>query len=76
MALLQVAEAIGPLTDLDEIVSTIVRLTPLFVGVDVCAHVPGGQRTRSADWGSQAYGLSPEVMNEFATLRCCASRLD
>jgi sigma-B regulation protein RsbU (phosphoserine phosphatase) len=67
-ALLQVAEAIGPLTDLDEIVSTIVRLTPLFVGVDVCAlFLTEADRPTLA--GSQAHGLPPDLMKEFATLR-------
>jgi serine phosphatase RsbU (regulator of sigma subunit)/signal transduction protein with GAF and PtsI domain len=36
-ALLQVAEAVGSLTDLDEILSTIVRLTPILVGVQCCS---------------------------------------
>ncbi len=37
MALLQVAEAVGSSTNLDEILTTVVRLTSLLVGVDLCA---------------------------------------
>ena len=36
-ALLQVAEAVGSLTDLDDILSTIVRITPILVGVQCCS---------------------------------------
>jgi serine phosphatase RsbU (regulator of sigma subunit) len=35
-ALLQVAEAVGSLTSLDEIMDTVVRITPILVGVDRC----------------------------------------
>jgi sigma-B regulation protein RsbU (phosphoserine phosphatase) len=35
-ALLQVAEAVGSLTGLDEVLETVVRITPILVGVDRC----------------------------------------
>jgi serine phosphatase RsbU (regulator of sigma subunit) len=63
-----VAEAVGSLTDLDEILSTIVRLTPLLVGVEVCA-VFLWDAERSAFVGSQAYGLAHEALDAFTALR-------
>ncbi|MDY7041850.1 MAG: GAF domain-containing protein, partial [Chloroflexota bacterium] len=36
-ALLQVAEAVGSLTDLDDTLSTVVRITPILVGVQCCS---------------------------------------
>jgi len=36
-ALLQVAEAVGSLDNLDEILETVVRITPMLVGVDRCS---------------------------------------
>ncbi len=69
LALLQVAEAISPLTDLEEIVSSVVRLTALFVGVDACA-IFLVDKDRDMLLGRQSFGLSPEVLNEFTTLRC------
>ncbi len=36
IVLLQVAEAVNSLTDLDDILATIARLTPMLVGVDQC----------------------------------------
>jgi serine phosphatase RsbU (regulator of sigma subunit) len=71
-ALLQVSEAIGPLTDLDEIVSTIVRLTPLFVGVDVCALFLA-EKDRPILVASQAHGLPPDLIREFALLHSTRS---
>jgi serine phosphatase RsbU (regulator of sigma subunit)/putative methionine-R-sulfoxide reductase with GAF domain len=69
LALLQVAEAIGPLTDLDEISSVIARLVALFVGVDLCA-VFLLNKERDVLIGHQAYGLSPGFLTDFTTLRC------
>lgn len=37
MALLQVAEAVSRSTDLDELLETVVRITPMLVGVEGCA---------------------------------------
>lgn len=67
-ALLQVAEALGSLTTLDEITSTIVRLTPLLVGVEVCVLFLS-DATRSAYLVSQSFGLSPDVQAQLPSLR-------
>jgi sigma-B regulation protein RsbU (phosphoserine phosphatase) len=69
LALLQVSEAIGPLTDLDEIGSVIARLAALFVGVDLCA-VFLLDKERDLLLGHQAYGLAPDHVDHFTTLRC------
>jgi serine phosphatase RsbU (regulator of sigma subunit)/putative methionine-R-sulfoxide reductase with GAF domain len=69
LALLQVAEAIGPLTDLVEIGSVVARLAALFVGVDLCA-IFLADKERDLLLGHQAYGLSPSHLNDFMTLRC------
>ena len=71
LALLQVSEAIGPLTDLDEISSVVARLAALFVGVDLCA-IFLTEKERSLLVGRQAYGLPPDRLNDFVTLRCSA----
>jgi phosphoserine phosphatase RsbU/P len=67
-ALLQVAEAVGSQTDLDEILSTIVRLTPLLIGVERCA-VLLCDRARRSYVGGQAFGLSHLAQARFAVLR-------
>ncbi len=69
LALLQVSEAIGPLTDLDEISSVIVRLAALFVGVDLCA-VFLIEKERALLIGRQVYGLPPDQIDAFKNLRC------
>jgi serine phosphatase RsbU (regulator of sigma subunit)/putative methionine-R-sulfoxide reductase with GAF domain len=69
LALLQVSEAIGPLTDLDEIGSVVARLAALFVGVDRCA-VFLLDKERDVLLGRQAYGFTPDHATTFATLRC------
>jgi sigma-B regulation protein RsbU (phosphoserine phosphatase) len=67
-ALLQVAEAVGSQTDLDEILSTVVRLTPLLVGVEMCA-VLSCDDEHGVFVGSQSFGLAHEALAEFANLR-------
>ncbi len=67
-ALLQVAEATGSLTDLHEILSTITRLTPLLVGVEVCA-IFLWDADRQAFVGHQAYGLPHEVQDKFESIQ-------
>lgn len=67
-ALLQVAEAVGSQTDLNEILGTIVRLTPLLVGVERCLVLLCDHDRRTYLPG-QAFGLSQTVMAEFAALR-------
>ncbi len=56
-ALLQVARAVTESSDLDTIVQTVVRLTPLLVGVETCA-VFVRERNDTTLRASQAYGLS------------------
>lgn len=68
MALLQVAEAVGSQVELSEVLTTIVRLTPLLVGMDACmiflwddtpgVYLPGA-----------AYGLPPDKLAAFYNLR-------
>jgi len=73
-ALLQVAEAVGSLSDLDEILETIVRLTPLLVGVEHCLAFlwdAAAQRFSPA----HAYGLGRETRERFQALRLSKSAL-
>jgi len=56
MALLQVAEAVGSQTDLNEVLTTVVRLTPLLVGVEACL-VFLWDDERHAFVAGSAYGL-------------------
>ncbi|MBI5566635.1 MAG: SpoIIE family protein phosphatase, partial [Chloroflexi bacterium] len=67
-ALLQVAEAVGSQTDLDEILGTIVRLTPLLMGVERCLVLLCDHERRTYIPG-QAFGLSHAAQAEFAALR-------
>ncbi len=64
IALLQVAEAVNSLTDIDEILSTIVRLSPMLTGVDQCAvlywHPANGRYSLGPE-----YGLSSEQVDQF-----------
>jgi serine phosphatase RsbU (regulator of sigma subunit) len=72
-ALLQVAEALGSLTDLNEILETAVRLTALLVGVEVCAAFlyDKDQHTLS---GSHTYGLSTQLQHDLLALRLARSQ--
>ena len=67
-ALLQVAEALGSLTELSEILETAVRLTALLVGVEVCVAFvcEKDQRTLA---GSRAHGLSAQLQHDLSGLR-------
>ena len=67
-ALLQVAEAVGSQTNLDEILGTIVRLTPLLIGVERCL-VLLCDHDRHNYIAGQAFGLSPAAQAMFTTLR-------
>jgi serine phosphatase RsbU (regulator of sigma subunit)/signal transduction protein with GAF and PtsI domain len=66
-ALLQVTEALTHLTDMDEVLTTIVRLTPMLVGVERC-----GILLLDADTDTflpaHAYGLSPDQREQFEHL--------
>jgi serine phosphatase RsbU (regulator of sigma subunit)/signal transduction protein with GAF and PtsI domain len=82
-ALLQVAEAVSRSTRLEDTLSTIVRITPILVGVETCAiFLPddaiGEAHKRSGVSGappgraflpSQQYGLEPSAVDDFWTLR-------
>ena len=67
-ALLQVAEAVGRSTDLDETLATIVRITPMLVGVDTCAIFQWDQDS-AALVPSQHYGLRQSERDAFGRLR-------
>jgi len=67
MALLQVAEAVGSQTDLDEILTTVVRLTPLLVGVEACL-VFLWDAERHAFLAGSAYGLPRDRLQAFHAL--------
>jgi serine phosphatase RsbU (regulator of sigma subunit)/putative methionine-R-sulfoxide reductase with GAF domain len=67
-ALLQVADATSRLSDMDEVLASIVRLTPLLAGVDRCAILSWDESTASFVPG-QTYGLEPELREIFASLR-------
>ena len=56
-ALLQVAEAVGSITDLDDILSTVVRITPILVGVKRCT-IFLWDSDEGVFFPAQEYGLS------------------
>lgn len=58
-ALLQVADAVGNLNDIHEILQTLVRVTPLLVGVQHC-FVLLRNPSNGALVGSESYGLTAE----------------
>lgn len=66
-ALLQVADAMGQVDEMDAVLTTIVRLTPLLAGVDRCAILlwePAAESFRPA----QTHGLSPEQRELFESM--------
>jgi serine phosphatase RsbU (regulator of sigma subunit)/putative methionine-R-sulfoxide reductase with GAF domain len=68
-ALLQVAENVAAITDLREMLATIVRLIPLLVGVERCAILlcdGAGDHFLA----TEAYGLDSEELAAFRTLNC------
>ncbi|MBC7250801.1 MAG: GAF domain-containing protein, partial [Anaerolineae bacterium] len=67
-ALLQVAEATSKLSNLEDVLTTVVRLTPLLVGVDRCSLFLWDNHTQ-AFLPAQAYGLTREQQELFSTLR-------
>ncbi|HDQ72212.1 MAG TPA: GAF domain-containing protein [Chloroflexi bacterium] len=67
-ALLQVAQAVANLNDLDDILSTIVRLTPILVGGERCAiYLWDGEQEIFKP--AQSYGLPREESISFMTRR-------
>ncbi len=66
MALLQVAEAVGTLSELDDVLAMVARLTPLLVGVDRCL-IYLWEKTHQAYVPGAAFGLYGERMDVFQT---------
>jgi serine phosphatase RsbU (regulator of sigma subunit)/putative methionine-R-sulfoxide reductase with GAF domain len=58
--LLQVAESMSQVSDLDAVLTTVARLTPLLAGVDRCI-ILLWEEDSEAFYLAQAYGLSPEL---------------
>ncbi len=63
-ALLQVADASSRLSDINEVLSTIVRLTPILAGVDRCAILLWEPETETFR-PTQTHGLSARLRKEF-----------
>lgn len=68
MALLQVAEAASRSTDLEETLATVVRITPILVGVEVCALFLW-DRVTATFLPFQQYGLKGQERVAFRNLR-------
>jgi serine phosphatase RsbU (regulator of sigma subunit)/putative methionine-R-sulfoxide reductase with GAF domain len=63
-ALLQVADAMSQVSDMDSVLTTIVRLTPILVGVDRCALLLWDPATESF-LPTQIYGLGSQLRETF-----------
>ncbi len=68
MALLQVAEAVGRSTDLEQTLATVVRITPILVGVETCAILLWDQDAAYLV-PYQQYGLGREERSALGQLR-------
>ncbi len=66
--LLQVAQNLSTTTDLNEVLGTIVRITPLLVGVERCAIFLFDPATKMFA-AAKAYGLEPDLLDAFNRLR-------
>jgi serine phosphatase RsbU (regulator of sigma subunit)/transcriptional regulator with GAF, ATPase, and Fis domain/anti-sigma regulatory factor (Ser/Thr protein kinase) len=66
VALLQVAQAVVSLIDLNDILETIVRIAPILVGVNRVA-IFLWDESREGSWLAQSYGLPREVEDFLAT---------
>lgn len=66
-ALLQVAETVGSLTSPEEVLSSIVRLTPILVGVERCWLLLWDDESQRYV-PSESFGLSPELRTRYAQL--------
>ncbi|MBN1202350.1 MAG: GAF domain-containing protein [Anaerolineae bacterium] len=66
-ALLQVAEAVNTQVNPDESLETVVRLTPLLVGVERCG-IMKWDATAARFYGGPSWGLAPQHRAEFADL--------
>ena len=67
-ALLQVAQAVASLNDLDDILSTIVRITPILVGVERCAIFLWDDE-RAVFRAAQSYGIPRDAEEILLTQR-------
>jgi serine phosphatase RsbU (regulator of sigma subunit) len=72
LALLQVAEAVANLTDLNDVLAVVTRLTPLLVGVESCLVYLWDAAQQSFLPGA-AYGLSHDGANRFQSVPIPAS---
>lgn len=70
-ALLQVAEAVNTQIDPEQSLETIVRLTPLLVGIERCA-VLKWDPAQHCFYGGPSWGLSPESRDAFSELELFA----
>jgi len=66
-ALLQVADAMSQVSDMDSVLTTIVRLTPILAGVDRCAILLWDVASESFQ-PTQTYGLDPKLRATFESL--------
>jgi sigma-B regulation protein RsbU (phosphoserine phosphatase) len=67
-ALLQVAEAVGSLSSLDDIIETVVRITPILVGVDRCTILLWEDESQEFV-AAKGYARPREAQPIFAALR-------
>jgi len=67
-ALLQVAAAVSSLDSLDEILETVVRLTPMLAGVDRCSIILWDEGVQEFV-PAQSYALNPEMGSLFESIR-------
>jgi GAF domain-containing protein len=66
VALLQVAQAVVSLIDLNDILETIVRIAPILVGVNLCA-IYLWDEARGGFWLAQNYGFPREIEDYLST---------
>jgi serine phosphatase RsbU (regulator of sigma subunit) len=63
-ALLQVADAMSQVSDIEAVLTTLVRLTPMLAGVDRCA-ILNWDAEAETFFPTQTYGLTPHLSREF-----------
>ena len=66
-ALLQVSDALSLLSDMGEILTTVVRLTAMLVGVERCGIVRWDEE-EEAFFPTEAYGLTEQLREQFAAM--------
>ena len=67
-ALLQVAEAVGSLDNLDDILQTVTRITPMLVGADRCSIMLWEEELQEFSW-AQGYASDRESRTIFESMR-------